>query len=180
MGKNSKKSELNKKEIYLTALAYASVALVVVFMIFIYVPDPILYARRGPMKWLAFLLIFGALPYAIFKALNIFYPKHSFLLAVGMLLFVGPLFGVQLTRFDRLALERDGQIAAGAISKKFQFKPSNRDPEWMVQATFEVNGRSYVTFPQKVEEDQYVEGMEVEVVYSHRNPDINMLMDMLH
>lgn len=178
MGEIRNLREEDKSKVYLIALAYASLSIVIIFMIFIYVPDSILYARKGAMKWMPFLLIFGALPYSLHKSLDLFYPKYSFLIAIGLLLIVGPLFGIQINRFDQLALERDGVIVEGTITKKYQFKPSNRDPEWLIQATFLVNDQEYVTFPQEDEQNAWMEKMKLDVIYSKRNPGINMLLFM--
>jgi hypothetical protein len=124
------------------------------------------------------LLIFGALPFSLYKSINLFNPRYSFLIAVGLLLIIGPLFGIQLNQFDHLALQRDGVIVEGAITKRYQFKPSNREPEWMIQATFQVDGQDYVTFPAEDEKNEWLEKMEIEVIYSKRSPGINMLYFM--
>ena len=174
MAIDNKIKEEDRFKIYLTAMGYASLALVIVFIIFIDVPDALLYARKGAMRWLPFLLIFGAFPYSVFKTLQLFYPKYSFLIAVGMLLVIGPLFGIQLNRFDKLALDRDGEIVEGSISKKYQFKPSNRDPEWLIQGSFQVKGQEFSTFPIQDKNDEFVEGTSLDIIYSARNPAINM------
>lgn len=92
--------------------------MVVIFIIFIDVPDAMVYARKGALRWAPFLLIFRALPFSVYKAIELFYPKYSAMIAVGMLLIIAPLFSIQINRFDQLALERDGQITQGTIIQK--------------------------------------------------------------
>lgn len=160
-------------KVYLKALGFASLAVVVLFIIFIDVPDAIVYARKGAFRWLPFLLIFGALPFSAYKTLELFYPKHSVMIAVGFLLIIGPLFGIQINRFDQLALERDGQVVQGTIIQKKQFKPSNRAAQWLVKAKFEVQGQAFETFSLEDKKNELEQGQEIEVIYSKRNPNIN-------
>lgn len=174
MGEDKNISEEEKRKLYLAVFGYSSLALVVLFIMFIDVPDALIYARSGLLRWLPFVLIFGALPYSVFKALGLIYPKYSFLIAVGSLLIIGPLFGMQLTRFDKIALSRDGEVAEGVITKKWEFKPGNREPEWLVQVSFDVNGQTYETHPQVDATNELKENQEMKVMYSKRNPTINL------
>lgn len=162
-----------QNQIYLKAMGFASLAVVVIFIMFIDVPDAIVYARKGALRWLPFLLIFGALPFSAYKTLELFYPKYSVLISVGLLLIIGPLFGIQINRLDHLALERDGQITQGTIIQKKQFKPSNRDAQWLVKAKFEVYGQTFETFSLEDKKNELEKGQEIEVIYSKRNPNIN-------
>jgi hypothetical protein len=175
MGEVNKVNQENKTKIFLTAGAYVSLAAVIVYIVFINVPDTLLYAKKGILRWLPYLLIFGGLPYSIFKAMQLFYPRYNYVTAVALLFFIGPFFGIQLNRFDQLALERDGLITKGIITKKYEFKPSNRGPEWLIQATFKANGQEYQTFPQEDENNSYRQGEELDIIYSVKNPEINML-----
>jgi hypothetical protein len=172
MGKEGKNNTLVK------ALGFISLAVVVLFIIFIHVPDALVYSKSGIMRWMPFLLVFGAFPYSFYKALKLYYPKNSFLISGGCLLIVGLLFGLQITRFDQIALERDGQITQGIIVKKWEFKPSNRDPQWLVQAEFEVNGQPYETFSLEDEKNELEKGQEIAVIYSKQNPTINTFVFM--
>ncbi len=162
-----------QNQLFLKALGFASLAVVVIFIIFIDVPDAIVYARKGALRWVPFLLIFGALPFSVYKAISLFYPKYSVMISVGALLIIGPLFGIQTNRFDQLALKRDGQITSGTIIQKRQFKPSNREPQWLVTAKFEVHGQTYETFSLEDKKNELEQGQEIEVIYSKRNPNIN-------
>lgn len=167
--------EEKKVNTYLAAVGYASLALVILFIVFIHIPDAILYARSGVMKWVPFVLIFLAFPYSLNKTFQLFIPKYSFLISVGSLFIFGPLFGVQLTSLDQLALERDGLVTSGKISKKWEFKPTNRDPEILVIASFEVGGQGYETNAIKDEKNELRELQQIEIIYSQTNPNINTL-----
>lgn len=158
---------------YLTAAGYSSLAIVSIFLVFINIPDAILYARSGIMRWVPFVLIFGVFPFSLKKTLQLFIPKYSFLIAVGSLLILGPIFGIQLPRFDQLALERDGLVTTGEIVKKWEFVPTNRDAEWLVEATFEVKGQGYATSSIVDEQNALKEHQEIEIIYSETNPNIN-------
>lgn len=160
-------------QLFLKALGFASLAVVVLFIIFIDVPDAIVYARKGALRWMPYLLVFGALPFSAYKAIELYYPKYSVLIAVGFLLIVGPLFGIQINRFDHLALGRDGQITQGTIIQKTKFTPSNRDAQWLVKAKFEVHGQAYETFSLEDKKNELQQGQEIDVIYSKRNPNIN-------
>jgi len=174
MGERKNISEDEKRKLYLAVIGFGSLALVVLYIMFIDVPDALIYARSGLLRWLPFVLIFGAFPYSVFKAIGLIYPKYSFLIAIGSLLVIGPLFGMQLTRFDEIALSRDGEVAEGIITKKWEFKPGNREPEWLVQVSFDVNGQIYETHPQVDATNELKENQEMKVMYSKRNPAINL------
>jgi len=174
MGERKNISEDEKRKLYLAIIGFGSLALVVLYIMFIDVPNALIYARSGLLRWLPFVLIFGAFPYSVFKAIGLIYPKYSFLIAIGSLLVIGPLFGMQLTRFDEIALSRDGEVAEGIITKKWEFKPGNREPEWLVQVSFDVNGQIYETHPQVDATNELKENQEMKVMYSKRNPAINL------
>jgi hypothetical protein len=140
------------------------------FLLFWGLPDSILYAKGGIMRWLPLFLIFFLLPILLYKILMTLRIDYvwSLSVALGSIFIVGPAFGFWTGYLSDLDLEKYGKKTTGIISEKWKSKNT-----WLFKATFKVDGIEYKTFTQTESENIYHIGSFVTVKFSIRNPENN-------
>ncbi|MCW3789529.1 hypothetical protein [Plebeiibacterium sediminum] len=169
---------MNKKHLstteWLTIIGFSSVCLSIILFMFVFIPESVLYAKEGILRWLPIILIFGGIPISIYKVVSIFHAQAAKALAFGSILIIGPLFGFQSGKNEKIALDKDGVITTGYISKKW-YSTVNKKNEWLVKTKFKVDSVWYESFTQTDKENIYEENQEVEIIYSKRNPELNQI-----
>jgi len=158
----------------ISIFGFSGVCIGIVIFMFVYIPDSVLYAKDGILRWLPFLLIFGGIPFSIYKVINVFHQQAAKALAFGSVLIIGPLFGYQSGKNEMIALERDGVVVNGYISEKW-YSTVNKNNEWLVKVKFQADGEWYESFSQTDEDNIFQKNQEIEVIYSERNPDLNRI-----
>jgi hypothetical protein len=184
-GKQKKKRAMKKgsrknlsKVDYFKLLAYLGLSITIIFFMFFSIPDSILYAKRGLLRWLPFFLIFFGIPYFLFKALAFFHREVALTIGVGSVLLLGPLFGIQCGKNEKNALEKDGIVTIGYISEKWEETYKSSQSQWRVKAKFKASGRWYETFSLHDKENKLKVKDKIEIIYSKRNPEINNIYFM--
>ncbi|MGQ1788556.1 hypothetical protein, partial [Saccharicrinis sp. GN24d3] len=158
-------------------IGFSGLCLSIILFMFVFIPDSVLFAKEGILRWLPFVLIFGGIPFSIYKVVSIFHSQAAKALAFGSILIIGPLFGFQSGKNERIALEKDGVITTGYISKKW-YSTVNKNNEWLVKTKFNVDSVWYESFSQTDEENIFEENQKIEIIYSKRNPELNRIYSL--
>lgn len=166
----------SKKEL-VNVLGFSLLCIGIVLYMFVFIPDSILYAKGIILRWLPFVLIFGGIPFSLYRIIVVFHPKAAKGIAFGSVLIIGPLFGYQTGKNEMIALERDGIVVNGYISEKW-LSSGNNGEKWLVKVKFQANGKWHESFSQTDEENVFEENQEVKVIYSGLNPDLNRIYSL--
>ena len=154
-------------------IIYLVLLLSIVLFLFVFLPDSVLYAKTGHLKWLPVILLFGGIPILLFIIIKPYNKTVAYIIAFGSVLITGPAFGIQIGKWTYKALEKDGVTVQGKISKKSYEDQENGKGEWWVKAKFKVDGIEYETVSIPDEDNLFKVNEPVEIIYSKRNPEIS-------
>lgn len=142
----------------------------ILFLLFWGLPDTILYAKGGIMRWLPIAIIFFLVPILLCKTLTALKIDYvwSLCVALGSVFIIGSAFGFWTGYLSNSDLEKYGKKTTGIISEKWKSKNT-----WLFKATFKVDEKEYKTFTQTEYENIYHLGSIVTVKFSMRNPENN-------
>jgi hypothetical protein len=162
-----------------TLMKYLISAIILIIFIGFGLPDEVLYAKEGFIKWLPPLLIFFGLPFLIYKTLNAYKLRSdiSFGIAIGSILIIGPLFGIWTGNLSDKDLDKNGVLIEGIVIEKNQVrKHRSRNYEWLYRAEFKVSDEYFLTYSEEDKGNTVNEGDTVIIKYSKRNPKNNTII----
>jgi hypothetical protein len=159
--------KFNSRPIYIVIL------FAILLFLFVLTPDSVLYAQKGVHRWLPYFLIFGCIPIVLFQLIKKLNLSAAYIIAALSVFVFGPTFGIHAGKLSRQALEKEGVITQGYISRKWLSNPSKDKEEWLVRAKFKVDGQIYETFTKTDEDNELKIEQSIQIIYSSRNPDIN-------
>ncbi|WP_291090341.1 DUF3592 domain-containing protein [Flavobacterium sp. BFFFF1] len=137
---------------------------------FIYfIPKEIIYPKYKPLIWIVFALIFVALPFLVFKTVNVIKQNLSSGKIIGIcalsILIIGPTSAIFQKYRENEVLNLKGRIVNGYV---FDRKKSKND--WLINCKYVVNGEEYTTYYNTDEENKYRIGDTVKLTYNKEFP----------
>ena len=162
------------------AIRYVLMLVGLILVIFLGLPDIILYSKTGPLRWLPFVIIFFGIPFLLFKILSAFKLRIEIVLtfSLGSVLLIGPLFGFWTGHLSEKDLDENGQVIPGVVSEKwYALKHRSTEGEWLYKARFKVENVFHSTYTEVDEDNSKKFGDTVLVKYSKRNPENNRILE---
>ena len=160
-------------------LVFISIWISLEFYLFL-MPREILYSDQEWVKWIMiFGVIFFGIPFFLYKSFHtIISPKWiATCAAMASPLINGPAFGTFLGGKEIIALKENGAWITGqVIDKKFVSMPKRTD-YWAIQSEYKINGKTYQTSWEHIEETKYKIGDEVNIIYLQDFPEIYRIED---
>lgn len=153
--------------------------LCLIVLVFFGLPNAILFAKSGILKYIPFLLIFIPAPYLLYRSLEQFKLKNNICIniAIGSIFIIGPTFGIWSDFKTEQELNSNGKITIGIISKKWYDKNyRDFDGEWLYQVRFKVDNKNYHTYSEVDKLNKLNKGDSIKVRYSLINPEINKII----
>ncbi|WP_299261864.1 hypothetical protein, partial [uncultured Aquimarina sp.] len=162
-------------------IIYFSSILGLILILFFGLGDDIIYAKKGIIRWIPFLIIFLLIPFMI----SLFLKDFNFEkikqrgISIGSVLIIGPLFGFWSGYLSNKQLEENGLKTFGIVSEKFKSgKKSGTPGVWLLKCDFNVLNESYKTFSKKDINNQYEIGDTLTIKYSEKNPENNIIIEL--
>jgi len=145
---------------------------IVIFILFFGLPSKILYAKNGILMWLPFLVIFGCIPWLIFKTLNPhdIEPQYSLYICAAAIFIGGPSFGIWSRIQAEKELEINEKLTKGVIYNKWF-----SEDEWLVRCFFQYKGNKYSTFSEEDVHNKFQIGDSIMIRFSKEIPDNNQI-----
>ena len=162
-------------------IIYISSIVGLILILFFGLGDDIMYAKKGIIRWIPFLIIFLLIPFMISISLKDFnYEKIKQIgISIGSVLIIGPLFGFWSGYLSNKQLEVNGLITFGIVSEKFKSGNRSGNPGvWLVKCDFNVQNENFKTFSKEDIDNQYEIGDTLTIKYSDRNPENNMIIEL--
>ncbi|MEL7118181.1 MAG: hypothetical protein AAFO07_02035 [Bacteroidota bacterium] len=156
-----------------------SALIVVILVLFFGLPDEILYAKKGILKWIPFLMIFGLIPFLITKVLNHHNIRIDYIIlgCCAAIFILGPSFGMWLGIQSDNDLKINGNISQGVVYKKWLSNKNSKD-EWLVRCHFYYEGKQYSTFSEEDTDNQFQVGDSLLIKFSKKFPDNNKIIGL--
>jgi hypothetical protein len=111
-------------------------------LLFLYfIPRSIMYSDIKVVEWCVFGLIFGLLPYLVYKTIDSFNNRTNWgvILALLSVLIVGPTFGLfQQYRVNEELKQKGVRTNATVIDEKYLNRKNHHG--WVIQCSFSANG----------------------------------------
>ena len=169
--KNKKQQLPNKNGWYI----YFIIIVGLILFLFLGLPDEVLYAKSGLLRWLPFILIFFVLPYLIFKLLRIITNDSHWIasLAIGSVIILGPTFGFWTGLLSERDLEKYGKNTKCIVSEKWKSKH-----KWLFKCKFKVDEIVFETFSFTDYENKYQIGDTLTIRYSSKTPNNNEIVEL--
>ena len=147
----------------------------IAFLIFI--PRAIMYPDLKFLSWFIFLLIFGLLPFIVFKTIGVFRPNTPWRIIGAFLsiLIIGPSFGFYQKYREVKELENKGLwIKCVVIEEKYS-GGSKGNKGWLIKCIYKCDDSVYETNFKKDESNKYSIGDTLNLIYSKDFPKIYRL-----
>ena len=149
---------------------------ILLISLFLGLGDQVLYAKSGIGRIVPFILIFGGIPFSIYKTLLVFYNKKSASnLAALSILILGPAFGLWSKYISETDFKKYGKITYGTVVERKWTSLNNRG-RWTITAEFEYNSKKYITFTKDDNDSKYRIHDQICVRFSTRNPENNEIL----
>lgn len=160
-------------------LAPIAVLVITILILFFGLPNEILYAKKGILKWLPFIIIFCFIPLIISKTLNPHKIRRGYLIGICSvaILILGPSFGIWSGVRSENDLELNGELTKGLIYKKWLSNEESEN-EWLIKCNFHYEGKEYSTFSQEDVYNQFQIGDSLEIKFSKKIPDNNRIIGL--
>lgn len=160
-------------------LAPIVVLIITILILFFGLPNEILYAKNGILKWLPFIIIFGFIPWLISKTLNPHKIRKDYMRGIycAAILILGPSFGIWSGVQSKNDLELNGELTKGVIYEKW-FSNKKSEDEWLLKCYFQYEGKKYSTFSQEDVYNQFQLGDSLEIKFSKNFPDNNRIIGL--
>ncbi len=143
-------------------------------LLFLYfIPRPIMYSDFKIVGWCIYGLIFGLLPYLVYKTIDSFNKTTPWRVGFAALsvLIVGPTFGLFHGHKETEELKHKGVwTKAIVIDEKYINRKSHHG--WVIQCSFLANGENYQTTYKNDDENKYAIGDTLDLIYSKDFPKI--------
>jgi hypothetical protein len=149
-------------------------------LLFFGMPDSVLYAKTGILRWSPFVLIFTVLPLLVYLSVqDLFVNKQIVkIIALVSVFIIGPGFGIWTGKLADKDLNENGIIIKGSVTEKwYSHKKNTITGEWLYKARFNTNNKTYFTFSNVDDNNTLNVGDPIMIKYSRRNPENNTIMD---
>jgi hypothetical protein len=159
-------------------LLYPILLLVLIVYLFFGLGEQILYAKSGTARIVPFILIFGGIPFCIYKILNFLIDKKkaSNFTALSILI-LGPGFGLWSKFLSENDFKDFGKVTYGKVIEREWTSMNNRG-RWTITAEFEYNSKKFTTFSKDDNENRFQLNDKIRIRFSTRNPENNEIIDL--
>ena len=143
-------------------------------LLFLYfIPRPIMYSEYEIVGWIIYGLIFGLLPYLVYKTIDTFNSTTEWRVGFAALsvLIVGPTFGLYQGYCETQELKKKG-IWTKAIVTDEKYINTKNYHGWSIQCSFIANGKRIKTSFTDDYENKYSIGDTLDIIYSKDFPKI--------
>ena len=154
------KKHINKLWIFRTIL-------VIVFIYFL--PNEIAYPKYKYLSWIIFLLIFGVLPYLIYKVIETsnrnYHSTKVFGLCALSILIVAPTSAIVQNYRENEELKINGKVTDCIVIDR---KSSKND--WLINCKYHAENSKFITYYHTDEENKYRIGDTIKLNYNKEFP----------
>jgi hypothetical protein len=183
MKKSFQEQEAFRKRFQKWSIFYAILLIGVLGFLFLGMPNSILYAHEGFLRWPPFILIFLVIPVLLFRVIlqfaSIFGSKLYLILAIPIasVLVLGPSYGVYTGYLSHKDLLENGIKTKGIIIEKFrQLSRRGIQNDWLIKCEFKVDSLKFSTFSEHDKYNMYKPGDTITIIYSKKNPQNNRIL----
>jgi len=151
------------------------ISLIGLLIFLIFIPREIMYPDFKIISWTIFGLIFGLIPFLVFKTIQSFKPETPWKIVFALIspLMIGPSFGLYHNYIETIALEKSGQwTKAIVINEKYS---GGKTKSMMIKCTYTIEERTYETNFEKDKVDKFSIGDTLELICLKDFPKIYRL-----
>lgn len=153
--------------------------LLLILIVFLYfIPLSLLFPSKKVIDWSLFGLLFGLLPYLVFKTLGFYRITTNWRRGIAglVVLVIAPTVGIYLHYRQTNELKENGVWVKGIVTdKKYATKKSGS--EWLIKCLYTVNGKDYRTTFTHYDAEKYSVGDTLQIICSKDLPEIYELGD---
>ena len=153
---------------------------IVLWFLYIGMPESVVYAKKGFLRWLPFILIFFALPYLLLKFINSVWINNSGWsvgIAAVSVLIVGPTLGIVGGKQKHRELKEKGVLTKGVVIEKWK-STGKGNKDWLIVCKFNVQDKTYTTFSIPDKENIFRLGDTLQILYSPTNPNNSEVVEL--
>ena len=157
----------------MTRLLYLAIYLGLLSFIFWGLPDSIVYDnKQDVLSWLPFILLFLVQPFLVYKIVNTFDIRKSYVITIACLSLISvPIWGIYLEKKQDIELKEYGRTTIGIVYKKWETLRRRRHDKWLVRCRFFINGKEYSTFSENDKNNLFKVGDTLHIVYLETYPN---------
>jgi hypothetical protein len=151
------------------------ISLIGLIFFLVFIPREIMHPDFKFISWIVYGLIFGILPFLVFKTIHSFklYTPWRIVGALISPLIVGPSFGLYHDYIETLDLEKNGKwTKAIVISEKYS---GGKTKSMMIKCSYTIDNYTYETSFEKDKIDKYIVGDTLDLIYLKDFPKIYRL-----
>lgn len=142
----------------------------IVFIIFIYfIPKEIAYPEYKYVDWSILFLIFGLLPYLVYKIIKTSNQNFSRIKIQGIcalsILIVGSTFGIFQKYRENEILKTNGRLTECIVVSRKKSKNN-----WLINCKYYVNNSEFITYSHTDQKDKYRIGDTLKLIYNKEFP----------
>lgn len=154
---------------------YPICLIILLYLLFFGLGDKVLYAKTGIGRIIPLILLFGCIPFCIYKTLLITALKKKALnLTAISIIVLGISFGLTCEYKANNDFEKYGSITRGNVIKREW--SSGKNGGFRITAEFEYNSKKYVTFTAFDYDNKFRIQDEIFIKFSKRNPENNEVL----
>lgn len=140
------------------------------FVVFLYyIPNEIAYPQYKYLSWIIFLLIFGVLPYLVYKTIQTsnrnYHSTKVFGLCALSILIVGPTSAIVQDYRKNEELRINGKVTECIVVDR---KSSKND--WLINCKYQVGNSEFITYYHTDEKNKFKIGDTIKLNYSKEFP----------
>lgn len=159
-------------------LIYPISLIVLLVLLFLGLGEQILYAKSGIARIVPFILIFGGIPFSIYKTLLLLLDnKRASKFAALSILILGPGFGLWSKFLSENDFKNYGKVTYGIVTEREWTRVNNRG-RWTITAEFKYNSKKFRTFSKDDNENRFRLKDKIQIRFSTRNPENNEIIDL--
>lgn len=168
----------NKQNKMKLNLIYPILLIALMVLLFFGLGEHILYSKSGIGRIIPVVLIFGGIPFTIYKTLQFFLDKKNATKYGALsILILGPGFGIWSKYLSENDFKKNGMITYGKVIEREWTHLNNRG-RWTITAEFEYNSKRYITFSQDDNDNKFQLKDKIRIRFSTRNPENNEIIDL--
>jgi hypothetical protein len=159
-------------------LIYPIFLVVLLLFLFLGLGEQILYAKSGTARIVPFILIFGGIPFCIYKILLfLFDKKRASKFTALSILILGPGFGLWSKFLSENDFKKYEKVTYGKVIEREWTSVNNRG-RWSITAEFEYNSKKFITFSKDDNDNRFQLNDKIRIRFSTRNPENNEIVDL--
>lgn len=142
----------------------------ILLIVFIYfIPNEIAYPKYKYLSWIIALLIFGVLPYLVYKIIKTSNRNYNSTKVFGLcalsILIVGPTSAIVQNYRENIELKVNGKVTECIVIDR---KSSKND--WLINCKYQVKNIEFITYYHTDEKNKYRIGDTIQLIYNKEFP----------